>query len=205
MRENDAKDVFGRLVASYIHWSKDVQEFREAHLGGQPLEKGAGTAEVENWIKKQSPSPLKNLDALINSMRWLMGEKEEWIPAKEIVKSILTGDIPIFNIANASCAFDTLWGKKIIIHASPHARPADVVEAFEKAKDAADIDTKERRKLSAKTVRLAEFVLKHEGSWQNRMDKWNAKYPKWYYKDRRRFARDAKAAVERGGFGVFTV
>jgi len=56
---------------------------------------------------------------------------------------------------------------------------------------------KKTRPLSEKHLTLAVFSVEEEGSWQVLWEKWNAKYPRWRYKEKRTFARDAKAAYQR--------
>ena len=204
-REMSHSGVFSSMVAAYINGDEEVKKFRQVCLEGKYLKGLSGQSEIARWISRQPMVFQDELNKLVKRFRWLQGLNSSWMPSWEVQRCILTGDTPMFNLVTVSLAFDTLWGEKYIIRASPHARPAEIARAFERARDATGTNIKERRKLSTKTVRLAEFVLKHEGSWQNRMDKWNAKYPKWHYEDRRRFARDAKAALDRGSFEIFTV
>jgi len=53
--------------------------------------------------------------------------------------------------------------------------------------------------LTRKHEELALFVAtrKDKQTWQEMMEQWNEKYPKWAYSNRRLFARDAKAAIQR--------
>ena len=203
-RETPVENVFTKMVAAYINSSPEVKNFRETFIG-EKLLSFEGQREMLLWVNEQTKEFQDALDKLEKEFRWLRGTNSDWLPPWGITQCILTGKIPTVSLVTVAETFDSLWGKKYVLYVSPAAKEVDVLQTLKYVREIQQDSTPVHRKLSEKSACLAEFVLSHEGSWQRKMEAWNAKYPKWHYEDKRRFARDAKAALKRSSFGIFRV
>jgi len=203
-RETPVENVFTKMVAAYINSSPEVKNFRETFIG-EKLLSFEGQWEMLLWVTEQTKEFQDALDKLEKEFRWLRGTNSDWLPPWGITQCILTGKLPTVSLVTVAETFDSLWGKKYVLYVSPAAKDVDVLQTLKYAREILQDSTPVHRKLSEKSACLAEFVLSHEGSWQRKMEAWNAKYPKWHYEDKRRFARDAKAALKRSSFGIFRV
>ncbi len=203
-RETPVENVFTKMVAAYINSSPEVKNFRETFIG-EKLLSFEGQREMLLWVNEQTKEFQDALDKLEKEFRWLCGTESDWLPPWGITQCILTGKMPTVSLVTVAETFDSLWGKKYVLYVSPAAKEVDVLQTLKYAREILQDSTPVHRKLSEKSACLADFVLSHEGSWQRKMEAWNAKYPKWHYEDKRRFARDAKAALKRSSFGIFRV
>jgi len=203
-RETPPENIFTKMVAVYINSSPEVKNFRETFIG-EKLLSFEGQREMLLWVNEQTKEFQDALDKLEKEFRWLCGTNSDWLPPWGITQCILTGKLPTVSLVTVAETFDSLWGKKYVLYVSPAAKEVDVLQTLKYAREILQDSTPVHRKLSEKSACLAEFVLSHGGSWQRKMEAWNAKYPKWHYEDKRRFARDAKAALKRSSFGIFRV
>ena len=203
-RETPPENIFTKMVAVYINSSPEVKNFRETFIG-EKLLSFEGQREMLLWVNKQTKEFQDALDKLEKEFRWLRGTNSDWLPPWGITQCILTGKLPTVSLVTVAETFDSLWGKKYVLYVSPAAKEVDVLQKLKYVREIQQDSTPVHRKLSEKSACLAEFVLSHEGSWQRKMEAWNEKYPKWQYKERRRFARDAKAALKRSSLGIFRV
>ncbi|MFY9501532.1 MAG: hypothetical protein WAQ23_09440 [bacterium] len=203
-RETPPENIFTKMVAAYINSSPEVKNFRETFIG-EKLLSFEGQREMLLWVNEQTKEFQDALDKLEKEFRWLRGTNSDWLPPWGITQCILTGKLPTVSLVTVAETFDSLWGKKYVLYVSPAAKEVDVLQKLKYVREIQQDSTPVHRKLSEKSACLAEFVLSHEGSWQRKMEAWNAKYPKWHYEDKRRFARDAKAALKRSSFGIFRV
>lgn len=113
---------------------------------------------------------------------------------------ILTGEVP--PIPLATTGIEIGQGPyprvpRVKLNVAPHIKPDEVAKLYAQArrKLAAFSGVQKYQPLSEKTMALAVFAAGEDGSWAEKMAKWNKKNPQWGYSDRRRFARDAKKAL----------
>lgn len=199
-REHQRAQAFIRMVETYINSHPKVLDFRGQFLGGNILE---SSEEAVSFLRKQSNEFKMALIALTKNFNWLT--QGGWVVSEDIIFITLTGKSFYCRLVKVNTDSDPLWGYKYVVEISPHASSSEVIDIVTKRVIKEWPRKSITRKLSDKTITLAEFVLTNKNPWENRMEKWNEKFPKWKYKDRRHFARDAKVAVKRAGLGIFTV
>jgi hypothetical protein len=89
------------------------------------------------------------------------------------------------------------WARRIQLDIDPGARPQEVLDAFERARE--DCGSLSRRALSVKHLRLAAFAgAEHvDKSWTERHRLWNEQFPEWSFPAQSNFRRDAALAQRR--------
>lgn len=204
-REYQRIMAFAHMVEAYINNHPDVLEFRKKHLkeGLLKTEGKIFASSQVTWLKEQSNEFKKALNELAERFTWLtLGG---WIEREHIMCIVLTGKNEFNSLVKVKTSRDPFWGYKYVIEIAPTVNPSELLSIIKRRVINEYPHKKKLRALSVKSIRLAEFVLTHNESWEERKEKWNGEYPKWKYSDRRRFARDAKSAVEQAGLGIFTV
>lgn len=141
-------------------------------------------------------------DGVLGRLKQLAKKFDGFWDEAQAVWLILTGEAFAIPSAKTRLTFRTRGVPRITLEVSPHLKPEAVAALYAQARRGDFLDfppasKKTRRPLTEKHLTLAVFAVEEEGSWQELLNRWNEKYPQWQYKEKRTFARDAKAAYRR--------
>lgn len=141
-------------------------------------------------------------DGLLGRLKLLAHKLARFWDEAAAVWFVLTGQAPPIPLARTRLTYDSRGQHRITLELAPHLKPEEVAAIYARARRETPfgfppLGGRKYRPLTEKHLELAAFAAEEEGSWQELLDRWNARHPEWRYQDRRTFARDAKAAFER--------
>lgn len=210
--EEQAKKEGHTITVSFnvsIEKNQEVEEFErqavehakhalESGQYGMKLTLLSYLAPPSTW---QKHIPIRK-DGVLGRLKQLAKKFDGFWGEAQAVWLILTGEALPIPSAKTSLTFRTRGVPRITLEVSPHLKPEAVAALYAQARRGDFLDfppasKKTRRPLTEKHLTLAVFAVEEEGSWQELLNRWNEKYPQWQYKEKRTFARDAKAAYRR--------
>lgn len=183
----------GRLPVPYPVPPIEVSERHPAHGVTRPSL--AYALPGDGAVRRIYVSPGGRLDRLKHLSDKLSGDFN-WQPAQATI-FVLTGIPPAYS--RASAVVQHYAGRdrhtaRIILDVHPSTPPPEVMALYRDARR--EFMTpfggpKRRRPMAEKSLALAAFAREDaRGTWEERMQRWNAARPKWAYTDARNFHRD---------------
>jgi hypothetical protein len=105
---------------------------------------------------------------------------------------VLSGNVPASSRVRSTVNFN-----RITLQIDPSITPRQLADCYRRVRR--KFREKRTRALSPKHLYLATFPASCLGNskWENRLDKWNEKYPDWEYDDLENFRRDCRHARKR--------
>lgn len=112
---------------------------------------------------------------------------------------LLTGAVPILPAIRARTVskLPVVAATRIVLEVDPTVTPREVAERYAEVRTRVTGGQRSRR-MSEKHLRLAIFAESHEqGTWADRMARWNSDFRDWRYTEPTNFQRDATGAIRR--------